>query len=200
MIHLGLTGSIGMGKSTVADMFRAEGVPVSDADEIVHRLYADCAPLKAALTEVFGDILRDNVVDRARLSACLQTDPEGFARLDALVHPYVTAEREAFVRSGREAGAKLIVSDIPLLFETGAEKQFDKVAVVSAPPQVQAERVLSRKGMTPEKFAQIVKRQMPDAQKRARADFVIDTGQDIEATRAGVRALINHLVGPLVGQ
>lgn len=194
MIHIGLTGSIGMGKSTVAQMFRDEGIPVSDADQIVHKLYTQSEPLKSALTEAFGDILTDGVVDRAKLSARLQGDVKGFSVLDTIVHPYVAAERELFVRANREAGAKLIVSDIPLLFETGAEAQFDKVVVVSAPPEIQAERVLSRQGMTPEKFAQILSRQTPDTEKRRRADYIINSGQDIEITRHEVKVLINQLV------
>lgn len=194
MIHIGLTGSIGMGKSTVAQMFRDESIPVSDADQVVHQLYTQSKPLKLALTEAFGDVLTNEVVDRAKLSSRLRADTKGFSLLDAIVHPYVAAERDRFVKTNREAGTRLIVSDIPLLFETGAEAQFDKVVVVSAPPEVQAQRVLARPGMTSEKFAQILSRQTPDTEKRQRADFVINTGQDIEATRAEVRALINRLI------
>lgn len=193
MIHLGLTGSIGMGKSTVAAMFRDEGVPVSDADEIVHRLYAHSQPLKADLVEAFGDVLTEDRVDRVKLSARLQGDPEKFALLNALVHPHVGVERERFVKAQEDAGAWLMVSDIPLLYETGLEGAFDKVLVVSAPAEVQAARVLARPGMTEEKFAQILSRQMPDAEKRARADFVIDTSQPLEDTRAAVRVLIDKL-------
>ncbi|MFT4089640.1 MAG: dephospho-CoA kinase [Asticcacaulis sp.] len=195
MIHLGLTGSIGMGKSTVADMFRAEGIEVSDADQIVHTLYTRSDPLKAELTTAFGDVVTDNVVDRAKLSAKLQADPNGFKILNAIVHPYVTGEREWFISTQKAKGARLIVSDIPLLFETGLESLFDKVLVVSASAEIQAARVLARPGMTPQKFAQIVGRQMPDAEKRQRADYVINTGQDIETTRKDVKALINQLIG-----
>ncbi|ESQ75886.1 dephospho-CoA kinase [Asticcacaulis sp. AC402] len=185
MIKLGLTGSIGMGKSTIADMFEAEGVPVWDADEAVHRLYAQSEPLKAALTQAFGDVLTDHTVDRVKLLASLNGR---FDALNALVHPATVADREDFL--SRNAGAALVVADIPLLFETGAEATVDKVLVVSAPAQIQAERVLKRPGMTPEKFDSILSRQMPDAEKRRRADFVIDTAQSLETCREDVRKII----------
>jgi len=193
MICLGLTGSIGMGKSTIANMFADEGVPVWDADETVHRLYTDSEPLKAALTAAFGDILTDGAVDRAKLSSLLKADPDRFAQLNAIVHPATVADREAFLTRYREAGTPLTLCDIPLLFETGAEKTFDKVVVVSAPPEMQAARVLARSGMTPEKFADILSRQMPDEEKRRHADFVIDTSQSLEVCRQQVRAIIQSL-------
>lgn len=193
MIRLGLTGSIGMGKSTIARMFADEGVPVWDADETVHRLYATSEPLKAALVEAFGDVVTEGVVDRAKLSLSLKDKPDGFARLNALVHPATVADREAFLVQHAAAGTPLTLCDIPLLFETGGETSFDKVVVVSAPPDVQAARVLARPGMTAEKFADILARQIPDAEKRRRADFVIDTSHTLEASRQQVREIIRVL-------
>ncbi|ADU11852.1 dephospho-CoA kinase [Asticcacaulis excentricus] len=193
MIRLGLTGSIGMGKSTIARMFADEGLPVWDADETVHRLYATSEPLKAALVEAFGEVLTDGSVDRAKLSLNLKAKPDGFARLNALVHPATVADREAFLVHHAAAGTRLTLCDIPLLFETGAQTSFDKVVVVSAPPEVQAARVLARPGMTAEKFADILARQMPDAEKRRRADFVIDTSQTLQANRQQVREIIRDL-------
>lgn len=193
MIRLGLTGSIGMGKSTIARMFADEGVPVWDADETVHRLYATSEPLKAALVEAFGEVVTDCAVDRAKLSARLKAKPDGFARLNALVHPATVADREAFLTHHAAAGTLLTLCDIPLLFETGAQTSFDKVVVVSAPSEVQAARVLARPGMTAEKFADILARQMPDAEKRRRADFIIDTSQTLEANRQQVREIIRAL-------
>lgn len=193
MIRLGLTGSIGMGKSTIARMFADEGVPVWDADETVHRLYATSEPLKAALVEAFGEVVTDGAVDRAKLSLALKQKPDGFARLNALVHPATVADREAFLTRHAAAGTPLTLCDIPLLFETGAETTFDKVVVVSAPPEVQAARVLARPGMTAEKFADILARQMPDAEKRRRADFIIDTSQTLEANHQQVRKIIRAL-------
>lgn len=193
MIRLGLTGSIGMGKSTIARMFADEGVPVWDADETVHRLYATSEPLKAALVEAFGEVVTDGAVDRAKLSLALKQKPDGFARLNALVHPATVADREAFLAHHAASGTPLTLCDIPLLFETGAESTFDKVVVVSAPPEFQATRVLARPGMTAEKFADILARQMPDAEKRRRADFIIDTSQTLEANRQQVREIIRAL-------
>lgn len=193
MIRLGLTGSIGMGKSTITRMFADEGVPVWDADETVHRLYATSEPLKAALVEAFGEVVTDGAVDRAKLSLALKQKPDGFARLNALVHPATVADREAFLAHHAASGTPLTLCDIPLLFETGAETTFDKVLVVSAPPEVQATRVLARPGMTAEKFADILARQMPDAEKRRRADFIIDTSQTLEANRQQVREIIRAL-------
>lgn len=193
MIRLGLTGSIGMGKSTIARMFADEGVPVWDADETVHRLYATSEPLKAALVEAFGEVVTDSAVDRAKLSLALKQKPDGFARLNALVHPATVADREAFLAHHAAAGTPLTLCDIPLLFETGAETTFDKVVVVSAPPEVQVARVMARPGMTEEKFADILARQMPDAEKRRRADFIIDTSHTLEANRQQVREIIRDL-------
>ncbi|BBF81159.1 dephospho-CoA kinase [Asticcacaulis excentricus] len=193
MIRLGLTGSIGMGKSTIARMFADEGVPVWDADETVHRLYATSEPLKAALVDAFGEVVTEGVVDRAKLSLALKQKPDGFAWLNALVHPATVADREAFLTHHAAAGTPLTLCDIPLLFETGAETTLDKVVVVSAPPEVQAARVMARPGMTAEKFADILARQMPDAEKRHRADFIIDTSQNLGANRQQVREIIRAL-------
>lgn len=195
MIRLGLTGSIGMGKSTIANMFRDEGIPVWDADEAVHRLYATSPVVKQRLTDAFGDVVTDGRVDRIKLSAALKTVEHGFDRLNAIVHPLTVDDRNLFMEAESRRGAALVVADIPLLFETGAEAQLDDVLVVSAPANVQKARVMARSGMTEDKFAAIVSRQMPDAEKRRRADFVIDTGQSLDACRAEVRQLIGRLTG-----
>jgi dephospho-CoA kinase len=193
MIVLGLTGSIGMGKSTTAKLFAEAGVPVHDSDEAVHRLYrGEAAPLVEA---AFPGTVVDGAVDRAALSRRVVGDPEAIARLEEIVHPLVRADADRFVASHRAAGTPLVVLDIPLLFETGGTGRVDKIAVVSAPADVQRERVLSRPGMTPEKFEAILARQTPDAEKRRRADFVIDTSKGIEAARDQVRAIIRELTG-----
>ncbi len=190
MIKLGLTGSIGMGKSTIAKMFKDLGVPVWDADEAVHRLYAASQPVKAALTAAFGDVVTGDIVDRAKLSNALKVVPNGFERLNAIVHPAVVEDRQAFMAT--HTNDALVVADIPLLYETGAEAQLDHVLVVSAPAEVQHARVMARPGMTEDKFSAILARQVSDADKRARADFVIDTSQSLEACRAEVAALIRR--------
>lgn len=198
MIVLGLTGSIGMGKSTAAAMFADEGVPVHDADAAVHRLYAGrAAPLIEA---AFPGTVSDGIVDRQLLGAEVLNDPAGMQRLEAIVHPLVRAEEEAFLDAARNSGAKLAVLDIPLLYETGAETRCDKVVVVSAPAEIQRERVLRRPGMSEEKFATILAKQLPDAEKRAHADFVIDTGDGFDATRAAVKAVVAELGGASVKQ
>lgn len=191
MIKLGLTGSIGMGKSTIAAMFADEGVPVWDADLAVHKLYAESDALKSQLTQAFGDVLSDGVVDRAKLSAALKGEAAAFERLNAIVHPVTVDDRNQFLKA--HADAPLVVADIPLLYETGAEAYLDKVLVVSAPADVQAARVLARAGMTEAKFEAILARQMPDAEKRARADFVIDTSRSLDDCRDAVRAVIASL-------
>jgi dephospho-CoA kinase len=195
MIRLGLTGSIGMGKSTIAAMFRDEGIPVWDADEAVHRLYATSPVVQQRLTEAFGDVLSDGHVDRAKLSAALKTVDHGFDKLNAIVHPMVVEDRKSFMEAEEQRHAGLVVVDIPLLFETGAEAHLDYVLVVSAPAEVQRQRVMARPGMTTEKFAAILSRQMPDAEKRRRAHFVIDTGQSLDAAKAEVRKLVNRFTG-----
>jgi dephospho-CoA kinase len=192
MIVLGLTGSIGMGKSTTAKMFIDEGVPVHDSDETVHRLYAGVA---APLIEArFPGTVIDGVVDRGRLSQAVLANPDAMRDLEKIVHPLVRADSENFLAGHRAAGAPLVVLDIPLLFETGGRERVDRIVVVTAPAEIQRERVLARPGMSEEKFTAILARQVPDAEKRLRADYVIDTGAGIEATRQAVRTLVAELV------
>lgn len=191
MMVLGLTGSIGMGKSTSAQMFVDEGIPVYSADVSVHRLYSGiAAPLIEA---AFPGTTKDGKVDRTKLSAAVMGKPEKLRQLESIIHPLVRAEENSFRDAARIAGAKLIVLDIPLLFETGAETRVDKILVVTAPPDVQRKRVLDRPGMTPAKLDAILERQTPDAQKRARADFIIDTRHDFDVTREEVRKIIRLL-------
>lgn len=191
MIVLGLTGSIGMGKSTTAGMFRARGVPVFDADAAVHALYA--GPLATAVEATFPGTTVDGAVDRAALGRRVLGDAEALRRLEAIVHPAVRAAERAFLEDARAAGAAVAVLDIPLLYETGREADVDRVLVVGASPEIQRARVLARPGMTAEKFEAIVARQLPDAEKRRRADHVIDTGAGIAAAEAAVDALLAEL-------
>jgi dephospho-CoA kinase len=193
MIVLGLTGSIGMGKSTTAKMFAEAGVPVHDSDETVHRLYAGKAA--PSIEEEFPGVVVDGTVDRTRLAARVLGNPAALKRLEAVIHPLVRADADAFLARHRAAGAALAVLDIPLLFETGGRDRVDKVVVVSAAPDVQRERVLARPGMTVEKFEAILARQIPDAEKRRRADFVVDTGQGFDTARAEVGRIVEDLVG-----
>lgn len=188
MIRLGLTGSIGMGKSTVAAMFAARGVPMFDADAAVHCLQAPGGRLVAAIEAAFPGTTGPQGVDRTALAEAVLGDPAALKRLESLVHPAVAEERADFLDAN--AQAPLVLLDIPLLFETGGEAQVDSIAVVSAPVDVQRARVLARPGMTPERFAAILARQLPDAEKRARADFVIDAGGPLVATEAQVDAVI----------
>ena len=192
MIVLGLTGSIGMGKSTTARMFVEQGVPVHDSDEAVHRLYAGAA---APLVEAaFPGTTRDGVVDRALLAARILGDADAIRRVEAIVHPLVRADADAFLARARASGAPIAVLDIPLLFETSGTGRVDKVVVVTAPAEVQRQRVLARPGMTEEKFRAILARQVPDAEKRRLADFIVDSSQGMEAARDQVRAIIDALV------
>jgi dephospho-CoA kinase len=191
MIKLGLTGSIGMGKSTIAAMFADEGVPVWDADLAVHRLYAESQPVKDRLVAAFGDVLTDGMVDRVKLSAALKGEAANFEILNVIVHPALADDRLAFFAAN--TAAPLVVLDIPLLYEVGAESYLDKVLVVSAPADIQAARVLARAGMTEAKFEAILARQMLDSDKRARADFIIDTSKSLDDCRDAVRALIKKL-------
>lgn len=191
---LGLTGSIGMGKSTVAAMFEEAGVPVFDADAAVHRLQAAGGELVEAIESAFPGTTGPEGVDRVKLGAQVLGNPERLKLLESIVHPAVGAERQSFLK--RHADAALVVFDIPLLFEKSGRADLDAVAVVSAPAEVQRARVLSRPGMTAEKFERILALQMPDANKRARADFVIDTGGSHDETRAQVRQLISCLLEP----
>ena len=188
MIKIALTGSIGMGKSTVAAMFERAGVPVFDADAIVRSLQGPGGALVDRIGEHFPGTVRDGVLDRARLAGIVLEDPAQLGELESIVHPAVYDARVAFLDKHRDAPALLF--DIPLLFETGGDKEFDKVVVVSAPAEIQRERVLHRAGMTPERFQSILDRQMPDEEKRRRADFVIDTSGDLSTTEAQVRDIL----------
>ena len=192
MIVLGLTGSIGMGKSTVAQMFADEGVPLFDADAEVHRLQGPGGRLVAAIEAAFPQMTGPAGVDRTSLAERVLADPAKLAALEALVHPVVALERQRFLHDN--TGAALVVLDIPLLYETGGDAQIDKVAVVSAPAEEQRRRVLSRPGMTEARFERILAQQMPDEEKRARADFIIDTSLPLEATRAEVRRIVACLI------
>ena len=192
MIIIGLTGSIGMGKTTTADLFRQAGLPVFDADATVHALYE--GPLAADIEVAFPGTTREGRVDRARLAERLSGDNGAFRRLEAIVHPAVRRAEDDFLARSRAAGASAVVLDIPLLFETSRQGDVDKTVVVSAPAEVQRARVLSRPGMTEEKFQALLARQMPDAEKRARADFVIPSGDGIAAARASVEAFLRQLL------
>lgn len=193
MIVIGLTGSIGMGKSTVAAMFAEEGAPCLDSDAAVHALYAKGGAAVAPVEAAFPGVTRDGAIDRAALSARVVGNEDAIERLETIVHPFVRRAQAEFLQASRNAGARFVVLDIPLLFESGGVSLVDKVVVVSAPTDVQRARVLARPGMTDEKFAAILARQTPDAEKRARADFVIDTGGTLDQTRAQVRAVLDAL-------
>jgi dephospho-CoA kinase len=188
MIKVVLTGSIGMGKSTVARMFEQAGIPVFDADAEVRRLQGRGGALVGPIGDRFPGTVVDGVLDRDRLAAVVLEDPAELAALEAIVHPAVQAAREAFIV--RHGSAPLVLFEIPLLFETGGEGAFDKVIVVSAPADVQRSRVLDRTGMTDAKLGAILARQVPDQEKRSRADFVIDTGVDLSTTEAQVRDIL----------
>ena len=188
--RLGLTGSIGMGKSTTARLFADEGIPVWDADATVHAIYAKGGAAVAPLAAIFPEAIRDGAVDRDRLKTLLQADTQALSRLESVVHPLVQASRQAFLLAHQTAD--LILLDIPLLYETGAEKDCDAVLVVTAPPDVQRARVLARGQMTAAQLDMILARQLPDAEKRRRADHVIQT-LILEQTRAEVRKLIATL-------
>jgi dephospho-CoA kinase len=194
MITLGLTGSIGMGKSTVARMFADEGVPVFDADAVVHRLQGPEGALVAEIEAHFPGTTGAAGVDRTSLAEAVLGDSARLQRLEALIHPAVARERKAFLETHKDA--PLVLLDIPLLFEKDGWDKVDRIAVVSAPAEVQRARVLARPGMTAEKFERILALQVPDAEKRARADYVIDTGADLATTRAAVRSIIAGLAQP----
>ena len=188
MVILGLTGSIGMGKSTAAGFFAEAGAPVHDADAAVHQLYDGAAA--AAIEAAFPGTAAGGKVDRAKLGEQVLKDPAALKRLEAIVHPLVRRDEERFLQAAEGAGAKVAVLNIPLLFETGGDKRCDAVVVVSAPPEMQRARVMERPGMTEEKFASLLGKQVPDAEKRRRADFVVDTSKDLDSTRAQVRAIL----------
>jgi len=191
MIVIGLTGSIGMGKTTTARLFAAEGVAVLDSDAVVHELYREeAAPL---IQEAFPGTTVSGVVDRQKLGEVLRVNPANFKRLEEIVHPLVRKRQQAFLAAAQNEGREFALLDIPLLFETGAENRVDKVVVVSCSPEVQRERVLSRPGMTEEKFAMILARQMPDEEKRRRADFIVESGSGVENARDQVREILQTL-------
>lgn len=188
MFILGLTGSIGMGKTATARMFAEEGVPVQDADAAVHALYEGKAtPLIEA---AFPGTTAGGKVDRVKLGTMVIGKPDAMAKLEKIVHPLVAQERDGFLADAEKAGADIVVLDIPLLYETGSDINCDAVVVVSAPAEVQRARVLARPGMTEERFAAILAKQMPDADKRARADFIVDTSQGFDAARQQVREIL----------
>ncbi len=188
MIVLGLTGSIGMGKSTTASLFAEAGVPVYDADAAVHRLYEGEAV--AAIEAAFPGTTSDGKVDRTRLSARVVHDPAAMKRLEEIVHPMVGASRRKFLDEAEQSGAVVAVIDVPLLFETGGEKRVDAVVVVTTSAQAQRERILARPNMTEEKLQAILARQMPDAEKRKRAHFVVDTSHGLDPVRAQIRDIL----------
>ena len=188
MIKIALTGSIGMGKSTVARMFEAAGVPVFDADAVVRKLQGPGGALIERIGELWPGCVRSGTLDRECLAEIVLADPTKLALLEGIVHPAVRDWRDSFIEQHRDSPA--LVFEIPLLFETGSEKEFDKVVVVSAPAEVQRARVLDREGMTAERLDSILSRQMPDAEKRERADFVVDTGTDLSTTEAQVRDIL----------
>jgi len=190
MIILGLTGSIGMGKSATAELFREEGVPVYDADAAVHALYARGGAAVAPVEAAFPGVAVDGAIDRIRLRERVLDDAEAMKQLEAIVHPLAGAAQHDFRQAARESGAPFVVIDIPLLYETGGWQFCDYVVVVTASATVQRERVLSRPGMTEKAFESILARQVPDAEKRARADFIIPTAHGFEFARDLVRAII----------
>ena len=196
MIHIGLTGSIGMGKSTTAQMFRDAGVPVYDADAAVAALYVQGGAAVAPLEDAFPGVTRDGAVDREALRLRVLGDDGAMTRLNAVVHPLLGRDRTEFLRQAEASGADVLVFDIPLLFETGGERNMDAVVVVTAPSDVQRARVLAREGMTPDRLAAILARQTPDADKRARADFVIETGRGLEPARADVARVLAAVRDP----
>lgn len=188
MIVIGLTGSIGMGKTTTAGMFRDEGVPVNDSDAVVHDLYRTDAVQPVGMA--FPGSIRDGVVDRVELARQLSLAPEGFKQLEAIVHPLVRQREKRFLEAQRLGGMDLVLLDIPLLFETGAENRVDVIVVATCDPQIQRQRVLARPGMTEEKFELILGRQLADSKKRERADFLVDTGGGLIRAKQRVQQII----------
>src|SRR3954465_3785245 len=189
MIILGLTGSIGMGKSTTAKLFAEAGVPVYDADATVHKIYeGEAAP---AIEAAFPGTTCGGKVDRARLSARVVHDPAAMKRLEQIVHPMLRAYHQKFLEKAEESGAPVAVVDVPLLYETGGEKRVDAVVVVSTTPEIQRQRILARENMSPEKLDAILARQLPDAEKRKRADFVVDTSRGLDPVRTQIRDILD---------
>jgi dephospho-CoA kinase len=192
MIILGLTGSIGMGKSTTAKLFAEAGVPVYDADAAVHRLYEGEAA--AAIEAAFPGTTAHGKVDRARLSTRVVHDPAAMKRLEGIVHPMLGASRQKFLEEAERSGARVAVVDVPLLYETGGEKRVDAVVVVTTTPEIQRERILGRENMSDEKLDAILARQLPDLEKRKRADFVVDTSHGLDPVRARIRDILDQAV------
>jgi dephospho-CoA kinase len=190
MIILGLTGSIGMGKSTTAKLFEEAGAPVYDADAAVHKIYGgEAAP---AIEAAFPGTTVNGKVDRNKLSAKVVHDPAAMKRLEQIVHPMLGASRQKFLRDAEQSGAPVAVVDVPLLFETGGEKRVDAVVVVTTTPEIQRQRILERDNMTGEKLDAILARQLPDAEKRKRADFVVDTSHGLDPVRARIRDILDQ--------
>jgi dephospho-CoA kinase len=192
MLVVGLTGSIGMGKSTAARFFAELGVPVLDADAVVHKLYEGAAV--AAIEAAFPGSTTAGQVDRGKLGERVIGNAEAMKRLEAVVHPLYREAERRFLQEAAAKGAKVAVLDVPLLFETGADKRVDAVVVVSASPDIQRARLVGRPGMTPDKLAALLAKQLPDADKRARADFVVDTSHDFDVTRAQIRTILDKVV------
>ncbi len=190
---IGLTGSIGMGKSTTAAMFREAGIPVYDADAAVHRAYDVGGSAVGPVGAAFEGVVRNGRIDREELRKRVLGDPKALKVLNGIVHPLIGHDRGAFFAEAEAAGADLVILDIPLIYETGGERNMAKVIVVSAPAEMQRERVLAREGMTPERLDAILAQQMPDAEKRKRADYVVDTGQGLDHARRQVEAIIADL-------
>lgn len=193
MVILGMTGSIGMGKTETGRMFVRLGIPVFDADKSVHELYARGGKAVAPVNDAFPGVLVDGAIDRARLGEQVIGNTEALQRLEDIVHPLVQEQRQAFMAEAVAAGADIVVLDIPLLFETGGEDKVDRILVVSAPEDVQRERVLAREGMTEAKFNAILEKQLNDAEKRRRADYVIETDKGLPDAERQVRSLVDRL-------
>ncbi|WP_342640344.1 dephospho-CoA kinase [Rhodoligotrophos ferricapiens] len=193
MLLIGLTGSIAMGKSATADMFRQLGIPVFDADAAVHSLYAEGGEAVGPVAQLYPEAVKSGVVDRGELAKIVLGDPAKIKALEAVVHPLVRAREAAFLSNARDTNADMVVLDIPLLFETGQQGRVDCIVVVSAPAAIQRERALARPGMTEAKLDAILARQMPDREKRAKADFVVDSSKGLENAFEQVRAIIATL-------
>jgi dephospho-CoA kinase len=192
MIILGLTGSIGMGKSTTAKLFAEAGVPVYDADATVHKIYeGEAVP---AIEAAFPGTTAEGRVDRSRLSAQVVHDPAAMRKLEQIVHPMLGASRQKFLHDAEQSGAPVVVVDVPLLYETGGEERVDAVVVVTTTPEIQRQRILARDNMTGEKLDAILARQLPDAEKRKRADFVVDTSHGLDPVRVRIRDILNEAV------
>lgn len=193
-LRIGLTGSIGMGKSTTAQLFRDEGIAVFDSDAIVHELYQGAAV--EPIAQIFPQVLENGIINRSKLAEIVIKNPQALKRVEEIVHPLVWSERDKFLKAHQEKGATLVVYDIPLLFEKGVDSSVDVIVVVSATSEAQKDRVLARPGMTVEKFETLKSKQMSDLEKRARADFIIDTSFGLEPTRLKVREIVEKLIQP----